>query len=134
MRRNSKRPPVNLDIAPVNLIDLLLILLIFFITTTTFLQLKVIELNIPISKSQKTKYDKNNTHVVNITKDCKYFIDKKSVSLDELSKKINSLHTENKDSIFQIGADEESSHKCFVNVLDIFSTSGIENLSILTKN
>lgn len=134
MRRNSKRPSVNLDIAPVNLIDLLLILLIFFITTTTFLQLKMIDLNIPISSSKKVNYKKNLTHIINISHDCKFYIDKKSVDLYGLSKELNSLHNDNKNTIFQVGADKESPHRCFVDVLDIFSTLGISNISVLTKN
>ncbi|QFR49503.1 biopolymer transporter ExbD [Sulfurimonas lithotrophica] len=134
MRRNSKRPSVNLDIAPVNLIDLLLILLIFFITTTTFLQLKMIDLNIPVSSSKKVVYKKNITHIVNITKDCKYFIDKKAVQKEELAKELNSIYKSNKNSIFQVGADKESPHRCFVDILDIFSTEGIGNISVLTKN
>ncbi|MCW8837356.1 MAG: biopolymer transporter ExbD [Thiovulaceae bacterium] len=134
MRRNSKRPSVNLDIAPVNLIDLLLILLIFFITTTTFLQLKMIDLNIPVSSSKKVVYKKNLTHIINITQNCEYFIDKKGVNKLELKERLNSIHNENKNSIFQVGADKESPHRCFVDVLDIFSNEGIGNISVLTKN
>lgn len=133
MRRNSKRPPVNLDIAPVNLIDLLLILLIFFITTTTFLQLKMIDLNIPSSSSEKVNYKKNLTHVVNINKECEFFIDKQKMTTKELQDTIKSIYEENKDSIFQVGADEDSAHKCFIDVLDIFSSEGISNISVLTK-
>ena len=134
MRRNSKRQSVNLDIAPVNLIDLLLILLIFFITTTTFLQLKMIDLNIPVSSSKKVVYKKNLTHVINITKSCEYFLDKKALKKNALLDELKSIHKENKNAIFQVGADKESPHRCFVDILDIFSTHGIENISVLTKN
>jgi len=134
MRRNSKRPSVNLDIAPVNLIDLLLILLIFFITTTSFLQLKMIDLNIPIANSQQVNYKKNATHVINITKECTFYIDKKNVTKEQLSQNLQQIYKQNKDSLFQVGADQETPHRCFVDALDIFSTQGIENISILTKN
>jgi len=134
MRRNSKRPSIHLDIAPVNLIDLLLILLIFFITTTTFLQLKMIDLDIPTSSSQKVKYDKELTHVINITQGCDLYIDKKYVNKSELTKELRVIHGENKKSIFQVGADKESPHRCFVDILDIFSNEGISNISVLTKN
>lgn len=134
MRRNSKRPSIHLDIAPVNLIDLLLILLIFFITTTTFLQLKMIDLDIPTSSSKKIKYKKELTHVINITKSCDLYIDKKAVNQTELTKEIRNIYDVNKKSIFQVGADKESPHRCFVNILDIFSTEGISNISVLTKS
>jgi biopolymer transport protein ExbD len=133
MRRNRKKEQFHLDIAPVNLIDLLLVLLIFFITTTTFLQLKVIELNLPSSKSNDVKYKKNLTYVVNIKEDCSIFFDKESVDLTTLSNKITQKYNLNKESVFQIGADEETPHRCFVDILDVFKSSNIENISILTK-
>ena len=133
MRRNRKKQQFHIDIAPVNLIDLLLVLLIFFITTTTFLQLKVIELNLPLADSSEVKYKKNLTYVVSIKKDCSLFFDKESLSQESLSGKIVKLYEENRESIFQIGADQETPHRCFVDVLDTFKSSGIQNISILTK-
>jgi len=133
MRRNRKKLSFHLDIAPVNLIDLLLVLLIFFITTTTFLQLKVIGLNLPTSESKDVQYKKNLTFVVSVQEDCKVFFDKESVDLSTLSKRINEKYVLNKESIFQIGADEETPHRCFVDILDVFKSNNIENISILTK-
>lgn len=133
MRRNRKKQQFHLDIAPVNLIDLLLVLLIFFITTTTFLQLKVIELNLPVSSSKELKYKKNLTYVVNIKEDCELYFNKEKVSREILKERIIEKYKENKESIFQVGADEETPHRCFVDVLDIFKSSGIENIAILTK-
>jgi len=133
MRRNRKKGQFHLDIAPVNLIDLLLVLLIFFITTTTFLQLKVIELNLPTSQSNDVVYKKNLTYVVSIKEDCKIFFEKENMNLETLSKAIKEKHNSNKESIFQIGADEETPHRCFVDILDVFKANNIENISILTK-
>lgn len=133
MRRNRKKQQFHLDIAPVNLIDLLLVLLIFFITTTTFLQLKVIELNLPQSKSTQVKYKKNLTFVVSIKEDCSMFFDKESVSVEVLGESILEKHKADKESIFQIAADAETPHRCFVNVLDVFKSNNIENIAILTK-
>ena len=76
MRRHRRRVDLRMDIAPINLIDLLLVLLIFFVTITTFLQLKVIALNLPLSTSTQTKYEKNRTVVINIAPNCDIFVDK----------------------------------------------------------
>ncbi|QSZ42159.1 hypothetical protein GJV85_08550 [Sulfurimonas aquatica] len=133
MRRNRKKQQFHLDIAPVNLIDLLLVLLIFFITTTTFLQLKVIELNLPLSDSTDVKYKKNLTFVVSIKEDCKTFFDKESVTSETLSKLIVEKNRADKESIFQIAADAETPHRCFVDVLDVFKENNIQNIAILTK-
>jgi len=134
MRRSRKRKELSLDIAPVNLIDLLLVMLIFFVTTTSFLQLKVIELDIPIANETKTNYKKDLTHVISIDRDCKLFFDKQAISLKELSITIGNTYKQNKESIFQVGADLNSKHQCFVDVLDVLKENNIENLSILTKS
>lgn len=133
MRRNSKRPPLHLDIAPVNLIDLLLVLLIFFITTTTFLQLKVIELNIPHAKSSQPIASTQKSVTINIKENCDFYIDSAKVEKDRLSTTIKELYQEDPKRAFQIGADENSAHKCFVTILDILQKNKIENISILTK-
>jgi len=133
MRRNRKKQQFHLDIAPVNLIDLLLVLLIFFITTTTFLQLKVIELDLPIANSKDVKYKKNITYVVSIKENCDTFFEKKMVTKESLGEAIVAKFQADKESIFQIAADEETPHRCFVEVLDTFKSNGVANISILTK-
>ena len=133
MRRKRKKINLNVDIAPVNLIDLLLVLLIFFITTTTFLQLKIIELDVPISSSKKsTKHD--NIVVISADKNCNIFIDKTIIKNEELLSKLTLLKKNKKNSIFQVAADKESKHACFVEILDKLSLAGIKKISILTKN
>ena len=133
MRRNRKKQSLHLDIAPVNLIDLLLILLIFFITTTSFLQLKVIELNLPSAKNNETKYEKNITYVVSIKENCEIYFEKEKTDSTLLGSKLKEKYNSNKNSIFQIAADKETPHRCFIDVLDIFKQNSIENISILTK-
>ena len=133
MRRSRKKRELSLDIAPVNLIDLLLVMLIFFVTTTSFLQLKVIELDIPIADESKTQYKKSLTHVISIDKECKYYFDKGLMSLRALSINIKETVSANKNSIFQVAADSESKHYCFVEVLDVLKANKIKNLGILTE-
>ena len=132
MRRRRKKHSLHLDIAPINLIDLLLVLLVFFVTTTSFLQLKVIEITLPKADTTKTAYKKNHTYVVNIDKECKVFFNKESVSLEVLKTKFLELLDE-KTYLVQIGADKDSKHSCFIDVLDVAKNVGIENLGILTK-
>jgi len=133
MRRNRKKQAFHLDIAPVNLIDLLLVLLIFFITTTSFLQLKVIELSLPSAKNTKTSYEKDMTFVVSIKESCDIYFEKKSTDLTNLSSLLKEKYAANKKSNFQIAADKETPHRCFIDVLDVFRANEIENISILTK-
>lgn len=133
MRRGKKRAPFHLDIAPINLIDLLLVLLIFFVTTTTFLQLKVIEFQVPHAVNNITQYKKDLTYVISIKKDCALFLDDQKLTSDELAQEIKKRYDGNAKSLFQIASNEDAPYRCFINVLDSLKGNGIENISILTK-
>jgi biopolymer transport protein ExbD len=133
MRRRRAPVDFRLDIAPVNLIDLLLVLLIFFVTTTSFLQLQVIDLTLP-KTDEASKMDSNDdVHVVNIDLTCNIFLDKKAVPLEALATTLETMKTEHPKHIFRVGADAKTAHECFVNVLEAFQKAQITNIAILTK-
>jgi len=132
MRRHRKKRSLHLDIAPINLIDLLLVLLVFFVTTTSFLQLKVIDISLPKSDTKKIVYKKKHSYVINIDKECQTFFDKKALNKKELKVALMEVLKE-KEYIVQIGADKESKHSCFIDVLDTLKSVGIQNIGILTK-
>ena len=132
MRRRRRKSSLHLDIAPINLIDLLLVLLVFFVTTTSFLQLKVMNISLPKAENTKTAYKKNHTYVVNINKKGEIFFNKDAVSLQELRVRFEDL-LEDKNYLVQIGADRDSKHSSFVDVLDVAKSVGVKNLGILTK-
>ncbi len=133
MRR--RRPPIDfrLDIAPVNLIDLLLVLLIFFVTTTSFLQLQVIDLTLPKTRDAQNIAPQKDTHSVNVDAACRVYLDKKAVEVSQLSTLLSQLKAQNAKNVFRIGADAASPHECFVKVLEQFQKAEIENIAILTK-
>lgn len=133
MRRKRKQIDFRLDIAPVNLIDLLLVLLIFFVTTTSFLQMQVIDLSLPESDSTQRMAQKSEKHAINIDLTCKVFLDAKALELSQLRAKLVALKAANPKALFVLGADADSPHKCFVNVLDVLQDADITNISILTK-
>jgi len=132
MRRKRRKHSLHLDIAPINLIDLLLVLLVFFVTTTSFLQLKVMDISLPKADNQKTAYKKNHTYIVNLDKECKIFFNKDEIDLKELRGRFEDV-LKDKKYLVQIGADKDSKHSCFIDVLDVAKAVGIENLGILTK-
>ena len=132
MRRRRRKNSLHLDIAPINLIDLLLVLLVFFVTTTSFLQLKVMDISLPKANNQKMAHIKNHTYVVNIDKECRVYFNKEEVSLERLKVRFEDL-LKDKKHLVQIAADKDSKHSCFVGVLDVAKDVGIENIGILTK-
>jgi len=132
MRRCRKKHSLHLDIAPINLIDLLLVLLVFFVTTTSFLQLKVIDISLPKADNTKTAYKKNHTYVVSVDVEGKIYFNKELVNLQELKIKFKEL-LKDKRYLVQIGADKDSKHSSFIDVLDVAKAVGVENIGILTK-
>lgn len=132
-RRRRKEVDFRLEIAPVNLIDLLLVILIFFITTTTFLQLRIIELGLPKSGADALQKVDKKTHVVNIDRNCTLFLDAQSVESEALQTRIAAIKASEKGALFHIGADAESPHRCFVEVIDRLKAAGVEDIGILTS-
>jgi len=133
MRRRRKHIDFHLDIAPVNLIDLLLVLLIFFVTTTSFLQLQVIELTLPKADASKQIQPKKDNHVINIDLTCKIYLDKRELSLTQLQSELSIIKSHSEKSRFRVGADAASPHECFIKVLNVLQKVDISNIEILTK-
>lgn len=133
--RRRKRSAIDfrLEIAPVNLIDLLLVMLIFFVTTTTFLQLRMIELGLPESDAPSLQKSNATHHVVNIDEACMLFLDAVSVETSQLGTKLSQLKVREKTARFEIAADAESPHRCFVDTLSIIQKAGITDIGILTE-
>ncbi len=132
-RRRRKAIDFRLEIAPVNLIDLLLVMLIFFVTTTTFLQLRMIELRLPKSSSQLLQSSDERLHVINIDEQCRLSLDAIPVETSLLQESLRKLKQQDQKARFHLGADEASPHRCFVQVLEIMQKEDIVDISILTK-
>ncbi len=133
MRRKRKALDFHLDIAPVNLIDLLLVLLIFFVTTTSFLQMQVIDLTLPSADASQKIDPKRDSHVINIDLTCKLFLDRQAIEEEALLQQLEALKEASPSVRFRVGADAASPHECFVRVLDLLQKARIDAISILTK-
>ncbi|MEA1919588.1 MAG: biopolymer transporter ExbD [Campylobacterota bacterium] len=133
MRRKRKAIDFRLDIAPVNLIDLLLVLLIFFVTTTSFLKLQVIELTLPNADASQQIKSKSEDYSISIDLTCKTYLNAKAVTLEVLQEELMSLKATSPKALFRVGADAASPHECFVKVLDVLQKAKIDNITILTK-
>jgi biopolymer transport protein ExbD len=130
-RRRRHSVDFAMDIAPVNLIDLVLILLIFFITTTTFLNLKMIELALPDAEGKAVKND-TKPMVISIDSDGRLYVDRKATDLKALSSLLKARHTENADLEVLIAADAQSRHDRFVQAVSAVKNEQITRIGIVT--
>ncbi|MBI5179395.1 MAG: biopolymer transporter ExbD [Nitrospinae bacterium] len=128
--RRRRRPEFHIEIAPVNLIDLVLILLIFFITTTTFLNLKLIEMTFPEAASASAPEQGKRKTVINIDEHGTLFLDERKVTLQELESAVQNLP---QDAEVLIGADQNCRHGDFMGVIDVLKGRDINNIDIVTR-
>ena len=70
---------------------------------------------------------------VTITRDKKIFLDKKRVSIAELSSRLSKARKRANRSVLIIKADELVPHGLVVKVMDVAKRIGIENLAIATR-
>lgn len=131
MARRRRRVDFSMDIAPVNLIDLVLILLIFFITTTTFLNIKLIELALPNAEGSTMESDRKPL-VISIDKEGTLFVDKEKLCFDTLPELLKARHLEDPKLEVVIAADAQSRHESFVKAVSAVKNEDIGRIGIIT--
>ena len=125
MRQRKKFDQVNV----IPLIDILLVLLVMVITTATFIKQGILPIELPDAKSSDKKEDKKEFDIY-ITKEGKYHLDKKEISIEDLEVKLQSIA---KDETVVLRSDKDASFQHFVSVMDILKKLEHEQLYIVTK-
>ncbi len=132
MARRRRNVDFAMEIAPVNLIDLVLILLIFFITTTTFLNLKLIELTLPEASAKSLDRD-DRTLVLSIDRDGNLFADKRPLTLEALPALLRSRRAAEPELGVLVAADAQSRHEAFVALLSLLKAEQVGRIGIVTE-
>jgi len=125
MKHRKKFDQVNV----IPLIDILLVLLVMVITTATFIKQGILPVELPDAKSSDKKEDKKEFDIY-ITKEGKYHLDKKEISIEELESKLQSI---GKDETVVLRSDKDASFQHFVTVMDILKKLEHKQLYIVTK-
>ena len=125
MKQRKKFDQVNV----IPLIDILLVLLVMVITTATFIKQGVLPIELPDAKSSEKKEDKKEFDIY-ITKEGKYHLDKKEISIAGLEAKLASI---SKDETVVLRSDKEANFQHFVTVMDILKKLEHKQLYIVTK-
>jgi len=125
MKQRKKFDQINV----IPMIDILLVLLVMVITTATFIKQGILPIELPDAKSSEKKEDKKEFDIY-ITKEGKYHLDKKEISITDLEARIASI---SKDETVVLRSDKEANFQHFVNVMDILKKLEHEQLYIVTK-
>ncbi|MCJ7765534.1 MAG: biopolymer transporter ExbD [Thiovulaceae bacterium] len=125
MRQRKKFDQINV----IPMIDILLVLLVMVITTATFIKQGILPIELPDAKSSDKKDDQKEFNIY-ITKEGKYHLDKKEISLSDLEAKLASI---GKEQTVVLSSDKEANFQHFVNVMDILKKLEHKQLYIVTK-
>ena len=111
------------------MLDVVFIMLIFFIVTASFIKEAGIDVNRPDAPMTETKPEDANILVV-ITADDQIFIDRRLIDPRAVRANIERLHAENPEGSVVIQANNKSSNKILVEVMDSARLAGVYNISI----
>ncbi len=125
MKQRKKFDQINV----IPMIDILLVLLVMVITTATFIKQGILPIELPDAKTSDKKEDQKEFDIY-ITKEGKYHLDKKEISVAELEKRLSEI---SKDQTVVLRSDKEANFQHFVTVMDILKKLEHKQLYIVTK-
>jgi len=133
MRIDSYFPKRRARIEIIPLIDIVFFLLATFVMVSlSMVRNQGIGVNLPTSTTSVAQ-DHKASFVVTVTEEGALFLEKESVSLEELSSKLASLKTSDSDIKIFINGDDRAYFGAAIKVLDAIRTTGITKIAIQTK-
>ena len=107
-------------------------MLIFFIVTASFVKESGIEVNKP-EASTAQKQDRANIFVA-ISDADEIWIDRRRIDERSIRAVLERLHAENPQGSIVIQADQKSTNKKLVAIMDAARAAGISNIALATEN
>ncbi|MDD9940024.1 MAG: biopolymer transporter ExbD [Myxococcales bacterium] len=128
-RRADDEEENAVDLTP--MIDIVFIMLIFFIVTASFVKESGLDVNRPPAATAELKERGNILVAINANDEI--WVDKRQVDPRALRANIERLHAENPQGTVVIQADEKSTNKSLVQVMDAARLAGVEEVSIAAE-
>jgi biopolymer transport protein ExbD len=132
MRKHLDDIHVDEDENEINLtpmLDVVFIMLIFFIVTASFIKEAGIDVNRPDAPMTESKPEDANILVM-INANDEIWIDRRLIDPRAVRANIERLHAENPEGSVVIQANNKSSNKMLVEVMDSARLAGVYNISI----
>jgi len=111
-------------------IDIILVILVIVLTTASFIQLGVIEVNLPSAKANNLKEIVSKDLNISIKRGGEIFFNREKVLVENLEKRLLDYNRSVNITIF---CDRDAKFEKFVSLLDTLKSNGYENLGIMTK-
>ena len=132
-RKRATPQILGFQIAP--MVDILLVLLVFFIVTWNIsLEEKDLEINLPSAANAEEQQSFVNQVVLNLRSDGTVILNRKPLSREELSEKLNTLANLFPDQAVIIRGDANVPYREVVSILDLCREAKIWNIDLKTAS
>ena len=115
------------------MLDVVFIMLIFFIVTASFVREAGLDVNRPDAPMTQSKPEDSNILVL-INANDEIWIDRRLIDPRAVRANIERMHAENPEGSVVIQANNSSSNKMLVQVMDAARLAGVYNISIADSN
>jgi biopolymer transport protein TolR len=123
-KRSEYNAIAGINITPFT--DVVLVLLIIFMIATPLLMLEGIRVNLPVVSDQSSPSEKEEVYVsISISADGAIFIDGRERALNEIKPIFQQILKLDPDSLFAIGAHDNTPYESIVRVIDIARSAGV---------
>lgn len=131
LRRHATPQHPGIQLAP--LVDVLLLLLIFFLMTWNAARNEnELDVKIPKATAAKEKSAPIGDVIVNVKADGNVVVNRRTLSVPELTDLLKNLVQLNADQAVVIRGDEAGAYKNVVSVLNVCSQAGVTNVAFAT--
>lgn len=134
MGSSGGRGEVNSDINVTPMADVMLVLLIIFMVVTPMLQKgQQVELAKTRNPVDMKEADRDDSVIIAITRDGKFYLGQDKVNPDDLGGKVNDLLATKLEKKVFVKSDSRAKYGDVVQVVDNIRTAGVDQIGLLTE-
>src|SRR5215467_960533 len=134
MSSGGGRGEVNADINVTPMADVMLVLLIIFMVVTPMLQKgQQVELAKTRNPVDMKEADRDDSVIIAITRDGKFYLGQNKVNVDDLAAKVNDLLATRLEKRVFVKSDSRAKYGDVVSVVDNIRNAGVDQIGLLTE-
>jgi biopolymer transport protein ExbD len=134
MGSGSGRGEVTADINVTPMADVMLVLLIIFMVITPMLQKgQQVELAKTRNPVDMKEADRDDSVIIAITRDGKFYLGQDKVNVDDLAAKVNDLLATKLEKRVFVKSDSRAKYGDVVSVVDNIRNAGVDQIGLLTE-
>lgn len=129
-RKRRKKPMSDINVVPY--IDVMLVLLVIFMITAPLLS-QGVKVDLPKAAARVVENQDHETLVVTVTSDGKYYLDDRSISREELGRKVAAILRLRPQTPVLIRGDRQANYGEVVKTMTLLQAAGAPSVGLLTE-